>query len=203
MVLLVGVALAVSVVLSWRVLLARVDERVNAELAHEADKLRSYASSATDQQGRPYTKVDALLERYLRETLPEAADEAFFSVVAGRPAHRSLGTAPARLDTDPAFVARVAAAREPSYGWADSPVGAVRYAVLPVRVVGDLRPGALVVLELRDLQRQEATDAVRVLTMSGSGHWQWRPWPAGWWPGGCWPRSGWSARPPNGSANPT
>jgi hypothetical protein len=139
MVLLVGLALAVSVALTWRVLLARVDERVNAEIAHEADKLRTFASSATDQQGRPYTEVDALLERYLRETLPEAEDEAFFSVVAGRPTHRSLGTAPARLDTDPAFVAWVAAAREPAYGWADSPAGAVRFAVLPVQVTGDPR----------------------------------------------------------------
>jgi signal transduction histidine kinase len=77
--------------------------------------------------------------------------------------------APARLDTDPAFIARVAAAREPAYGWADSPVGAVRYAVLPVQVSGDPRQGALVVLEFRDLQRREVTDAVRVLTLVGFG----------------------------------
>jgi hypothetical protein len=151
------------------VLLARVDERVNAEIAHEGDKLRTFASSATDQQGRPYTEVDALLERYLRETLPEAEDEAFFSVVAGQPTHRSLGTAPARLDTDPAFVARVAGAREPAYGWAESPAGAVRSAVLPVQVTDDARPAALVVLEFRDLQRREVTDAVRVLTLVGFG----------------------------------
>jgi signal transduction histidine kinase len=170
MVLLVGLALAVSVGLSWRVLLARVDERVNAELAHEAQKLRAFAASATDpRSGRAYTEVGALLERYLQETLPEAEEEAFFSVVAGQPVHRSLGTAPARLDTDPAFVARVAAAREPAYGWADSPAGAVRYAVLPVQVSGDPRQGALVVLEFRDLQRREVTDAVRVLTLVGFG----------------------------------
>jgi two-component system OmpR family sensor kinase len=169
MVLLVGLALAVSVGLSWRVLLARVDERANAELVHESRKLRTFASSATDHRGNPYRKVDALLERYLQETLPEAEEEAYFSVVAGRPTHRSLGTAPARLDTDPAFVARVAAATEPTYGWADSSTGAVRYAVLPVRVAGDPRPGALVVLEFRDLQRREVTDAVRVLTLVGFG----------------------------------
>jgi signal transduction histidine kinase len=170
MVLLVGLALAASVALSWQVLLARVDERVHAELAHEAQKLRAFAASATDPAtGRPYTQVDALLERYLRNTLPEAEEEAYFSVVAGRPRHRSLGTAPARLDTDPAFVARVAASQEPGYGSADSPVGAVRYAVLPVRVAGDPRPAALVVLEFRDLKRREVTDAVRVLTLVGFG----------------------------------
>jgi signal transduction histidine kinase len=169
MVLLVGLALVVSVALSWRVLLARVDERANAEIAHEARKLRTFAAAATDQQGRPYTKVDTLLERYLRETLPEAEEEAFFSMVAGRPSHRSLGTAPARLDTDPAFVARVAAARKPTYGWADSPAGRVRYAVLPVQVAGDPRQAALVVLEFRDLQRREVTDAVRVLSLVGFG----------------------------------
>jgi hypothetical protein len=133
MVLLVGLALAVSVVLSWRVLLARVDERVNAELVHEADKLRSFASSATDRQGRSYSRVDALLERYLRETLPEAEDEAYFSVVDGRPTHRSLGTAPARLDTDQAFVARVAAALAPAYGWATARPGRCATPCFPSR----------------------------------------------------------------------
>jgi nitrate/nitrite-specific signal transduction histidine kinase len=34
---------------------------------------------------------------------------------------------------------------------------------------GDARPGALVVLEFRDLQRREVTDAVRVLTLVGFG----------------------------------
>ena len=63
MVLLVGLALAVSVGLSWRVLLARVDERANAELVHESRKLRTFASSATDQRGNPYRKGDALLKR--------------------------------------------------------------------------------------------------------------------------------------------
>ena len=48
MVLLVGLALAVSVALTWRVLLARVDERVNAEIAHEADKLRTFAEADSD-----------------------------------------------------------------------------------------------------------------------------------------------------------
>jgi nitrate/nitrite-specific signal transduction histidine kinase len=66
-------------------------------------------------------------------------------------------------------VARVAAAREPAYDWAGSPAGAVRYAALPVQVTGDARPGALVVLEFRDLQRREVTDAVRVLTLLGFG----------------------------------
>jgi two-component system OmpR family sensor kinase len=41
--------------------------------------------------------------------------------------------------------------------------------VLPVRVPDDPRPAALVVLEFRDLQRQEVTDAVRVLTLVGFG----------------------------------
>ena len=139
MMLLVGLALAASIVLTWRILLVRADERVDTEIEHETSKLWAFAASAADPAtGRPYQQVDALLDRYLQETLPDA-QEAYFSLVEGRPHHRSLGRPPARLDADPAFVAKVAGAREPSYGLTDSRAGEVRYAVLPVRVTGDRR----------------------------------------------------------------
>jgi signal transduction histidine kinase len=169
-VLLVGLALGVSIALSWQILLAGVNERVDTELAHEAEKLRSFASLASDPlTGQPYDRVDALLERYLQDTLPEAGGEAFFSVVDGRPHRRSLGEPPARVDTDPALVAEVAGIREPTYGWTTSAAGAVRYAALPVRVAGDDRQAALVILEFSDLRRQEVTDAVRVVAVVGFG----------------------------------
>jgi signal transduction histidine kinase len=167
-VLLVGLALGASVAVSWQILLVGIDRRVDAELAHEAEKLRSFASSATDPlTGRPYDRVDALLERYLQVTLPQADGEAFFSILEGRPHRRSLGDPPARVDTDPALVAEIAGITEPTYGWTTSDAGAVRYAALPVRVAGDERQAALVVLEFSDLQRQEVTDAVRVVAVVG------------------------------------
>jgi signal transduction histidine kinase len=169
-VLLLGLALGASIVLSWRVLLAGVDQRVDAELAHEADKLRSFASTAVDPlTGRAFDRVDALLERYLQETLPEVEHEAFFSIVDGQPHRRSLGEPPARVDTDTALVTEVTALREPIYGWTTSEAGAVRYAALPVQVAGDERQAALVVLEFSDVQRQIVTDAVRVVAVVGFG----------------------------------
>jgi signal transduction histidine kinase len=169
-VVLVGLALGVSVTISRQILVAGVNERVDAELAHEAEKLRSFASLASDPlTGGPYSRVDALLERYLQETLPEAGAETFFSVVDGRPHRRSLGEPPARLDTDASLVAAVAAMREPTYGWTTSEVGAVRYAGLPVRVAGDDRQAALVVIQFSDVRRQEVIDAVRVVGLVGFG----------------------------------
>lgn len=64
-------------------------------------------------------------------------------MVDGRPGVRSRRDPPARLDNDPAFLARVAAAASPTYGWVDTPAGKARYGVLPVRLQGDARRGAL------------------------------------------------------------
>ena len=100
MVLLVGLALAVSVALTWRVLLARVDERVNAEIAHEADKLRTFAASATDQQGQPYTRVDDLLERYLaRPSRRPRTRRSSASSPDGRPTAASARRRPGSIPT--------------------------------------------------------------------------------------------------------
>jgi hypothetical protein len=57
---------------------------------------------------------------------------------------------PARLDTDRALVRRLGHAGSPSYGWADTSAGRVRYAVVPVTVPGDRAQGQLVAVEFRD-----------------------------------------------------
>ncbi|TDB96743.1 HAMP domain-containing histidine kinase [Actinomadura sp. 7K534] len=169
MLLLVGLALAGSVAVTWSVLSARLDDRVDGELTHEANKLRSYSRNAADPAtGRPPANVSELLTDYLARNLPDDY-ETFFSVVDGRAERRSAQPPPARLDRDPAFVARVARARAPVYGTAPSAAGEVRYAVLPVRMSGDPRRAALVVVQFRDAQRAEVTETTRVLGFTAFG----------------------------------
>lgn len=169
MLLLVGLALAGSVAVTWSVLSARLDDRVDGELTHEANKLRSYARNGVDATtGRPPENVSELLTGYLVHNLPDSY-ETFFSVVDGRPERRSAQRPPARLDNDPAFVAEVAKATRPTYGWATSAAGEVRYAVLPVRMAGDPRRAALVVVQFRDAQRAEVTETTRVLGFTAFG----------------------------------
>ncbi|NVI92927.1 HAMP domain-containing histidine kinase [Actinomadura sp. BRA 177] len=169
MLLLVALALAGSVILTWSVLSARLDERINDELGHEATKLREYANGGVERaSGRSVRDVRTLLTAYLAQNLPDD-DETFFTVIDGRADRRSPYPPPARLDRDAAFVARIASAERPVDGWADSAAGRVRYAVLPVRMVGDPARGALVIVEFRDLQRDEEIETTQVLGVTAFG----------------------------------
>ncbi|MFG2022052.1 sensor histidine kinase [Actinomadura geliboluensis] len=163
MLLLVTLALGGSVFVTWSVQSARLDERVNEELGHEAAKLREYAQGGVEARD-----VRTLLTAYLAQNLPDE-EETFFTVVDGRADRRSPYPPPARLDRDAAFVARVAREERPAHGWADSSAGRVRYAVVPVRVAGDPARGALVVVEFRDRQRDEVVEATRVLGITAFG----------------------------------
>ena len=102
----------------------------------------------------------------MQSNLPDSS-EAFFSTLAGRAHHRSLGTPPARLDTDPEFVAEVSAATTPTYGWVDSDAGRVRYAVIPVRIgnTPSQERASLVVLQFRDVMAKPLEDMARVLAL--------------------------------------
>lgn len=156
----VALALAVAIFATWAILSRLIDDRVDAELGNEAEKLRRYAATAVDTRD-----VDTLLSGYLSYNPPDEW-ETFFTVVDGQ-AHKITGIPPlARLDTDEAFVARVASATEPVSGQTESTAGTVRYAVVPVEVAGDPRRGQLVIVLFYDHYRSEVMDAIRVLALT-------------------------------------
>jgi signal transduction histidine kinase len=163
MLVLVALAVGASVVVARSVLIARLDERLDRELAQEVSKFRSFAADF----GGP-GDVDTLLSRYLEQKVPDH-NETFFSIVDGQAARRVAADTPARVDTDAALVRRLARATRPGYGWADTPVGRARYAVVPVSVADDPRAGRLVALEFRDLERAEIDDSILVLIFVGLG----------------------------------
>jgi hypothetical protein len=147
MLVLVALAVGTSIVVARSVLIERLDERLDRELAQEVGKFRDFAAD----YGGP-SDVDVLLRRYLEQKVPDH-NETFFSIVEGRAARRVAAETPARVDANRDLVARLAAVTGPVYGWADTPVGRARYAVVPVAVAGDSRPGQLVTVEFRDRER--------------------------------------------------
>ncbi|MEW1836380.1 ATP-binding protein [Nonomuraea angiospora] len=162
----VGLALAVSIFVTWTILLARLDDRTNLELSNEAEKLRRYAATARDPEtGRTITDVGDLLTGYLALNAPDRW-ETFFSIVDGKADKITAIPPPVRLDIDDALVTRLAAATKPGGGEIESPKGTVHYAVIPVTVKADPRPGHFVVAILYDRHRDEIVDAVRVLGLS-------------------------------------
>lgn len=166
MLVVVGLALSVSIFATWTILLARLDDRVNAELVNEAAKLREYAKTAVDPDtGRPVGDVSALLTGYLAVNVPDRW-ETFFTIVDGQVDRITAIRPAARLDTDGDLVRLLAATNDPDHGSADSDAGVVRYAVIPVSLAGDSRPGHFVVAVFYDRHKEEIVDAVRVLSLS-------------------------------------
>ncbi|WP_211350163.1 sensor histidine kinase [Thermopolyspora flexuosa] len=166
MLLVAGIALAVAVFATWTFLLKRLDDRVNAELENEVEKLRGYVrTQVAARGGRPPDDVSRLLADYLAVNAPDRW-ETFFTIVDGAADKITAVAPPARLDTDDGLVRRLAAATRPTATWAESEAGTVRLAVIPVRVA-DPRPAHLVVAVFYDRQREEIVDAVRVLAIAG------------------------------------
>ena len=86
--LLAAVALAANLAISARVLLSQVGDRIDAELAHEADKARHWIARERDPvTNAAFSSVTELVRRYLETNLPEEG-ETYFSV-AGDAAHRA------------------------------------------------------------------------------------------------------------------
>ncbi|MGP3954372.1 ATP-binding protein [Nonomuraea sp. 3N208] len=156
----VGLALSVSIFATWTFLQTSLDNRVQAELENEVDKLRKYADN-----NRGFTNVGTLLIEYLKINSPDR-HETFFTIVDGQP-HRVTAIPPlVRLDTDDDLVARLATATRTVSGDVETAGGQVRYAVIPVKVTADPRPAHFVVAIFYDAHRDEIVEAVRVLGLS-------------------------------------
>lgn len=146
MLLIVTIALAGSVLATMQVLSVQADELADDELTRAARNFRTFATSPS---GRTHHTANALLTRFLRDTVPNRAETAF-SIVDGEPQRRTADTPPARLDTDPDFVQKVARVRTPTSASIETSAGTVRYAAIPVTVAGDPHHGVLVIAVFRD-----------------------------------------------------
>lgn len=161
MLLLVTIALAGSILATAQLLSARADSLATENLSHEAESFHTFAASPTGQAQR---SAEALLTRYLTDSVPDSG-ESYFSLLAGVPSRRSSAPPPARLDTDPAFVQELAGATEPIHGWWQSSAGRVRYGVIPVSVTGDQVDGALVIMQFRDVLAKPLFESVRIFSL--------------------------------------
>ncbi|MEU2825325.1 HAMP domain-containing sensor histidine kinase [Streptomyces bacillaris] len=166
MLLLLTAALAVptfGITVVWQ---SELDRRIDEQLLSEAEKLRAFARTSRDPYtGEPFTSGASLLTAFMTVHPPEH-DFAFFSVVDGRADRRSPGPVPARMDQDPQVVALVARASDTRIRWLDSPVGRVRYGVVPVQVAGDSADVRLALLAFRDRQLRHEREMARLLLYS-------------------------------------
>lgn len=159
-VLLLAAATVASVLVVRQVLLARLDERIDAALAQETQELRRLSDGNDPETGQPFrSDVPRILEVFLQSNVP-SRNEAFLTFVDGRPYLRSRAVAPYRLEVDPDLVERLGSVDATRWGTDDTPAGKIRYVAVPLRVGGETR-GVFVGAIFRDLEASEITPAVQ------------------------------------------
>jgi two-component system, OmpR family, sensor kinase len=166
LVLLAG-TIAVSVVANRALLLQRLEDRIDEDLAQEVDEFERLATKGIDPRtGDPFgTDVRALFRTFFERNVP-SADEEFLGLVGDRPFLRSAN-APYRLDEERDLVAAWAAMTRPTYGRSSTPGGEVRWLVVPVAGPEAERLGTFVVARFPAAERAEVDDAIRTAAIVG------------------------------------
>lgn len=166
--LIVAIALGLNIVVVDEFLHARAQAMVRTELGHEVVKFRQYAQRAVDPtSGQPFTNVADLLRSYLAEAVPDQ-DETLFSVVNGRPAHRTRNPVPARLDRNRQVIATASSATRPVTRSVSTANGTAVYAVVPVQA-GDGPPhAALVIAEFTGSAHDDVVQVVQITALASA-----------------------------------
>ena len=158
--------IAVSIIVDRALLLAQLDERIDANLVQEVAEFEQLAQGIDPDRGEPFgSDVAAIFDTFFERNIPDT-DEVFLGLVDGRPYLRSPD-APYPLEDVSPLVEYWAAASEPAYGSASTPGGDVRYLVVPVVVAGGDREGTFVVARFPAAERAEVDDAVRAAATVG------------------------------------
>jgi signal transduction histidine kinase len=162
-----AVVTLVSVLLVRQVLLAGLDDRVDAALVQESRELRRLIQEDSDPEtGQPFrTNVPRILEVFLERNVP-ARNEALLTFVEGEPYLRSRNVLPYRLDEDESLVERWSVVTRTDAGFVETPGGTVRYLAVPILAGGEVR-AVFVAAVFRDLEAKEIEPAVRAAALVG------------------------------------
>ena len=161
---LLAIAVIASVLVARQLLLVRLEESIDHQLAQEVSELRILARGRDPRTGRPFgTDVRRIFQVFLRRNVP-ARNEVILTYVDGRPYERSrtLRSPPYRLDEDPKLIARWGTLDEADEGEISTPGGPVKFLAVPVLVSG-APPATFVVAVFREPEEEELNDAITAL----------------------------------------
>jgi two-component system, OmpR family, sensor kinase len=164
-VVLVASALAISILVTRQVLVARLDREIDRALSQEVEELRTLTSGNDPATGEPFgADAEAILDTFLRRSIP-SPNEAFYTFVDGERFLSSFN-APQNVWEDEPLVDRWASTTEPVLADDHSVVGEIRYLAVPLITRNDAT-GVFVVAHFLDADRDEILVVVRVLTVAG------------------------------------
>jgi signal transduction histidine kinase len=165
---LLTIAVIASVLVARQVILVRLEDRIDHELAQEVSELRLLARGRDPRTGKPFgTDVRRVLEVFLQRNIP-TRHEVFITYVDGRPFRRSpiLRAAPYRLERDPQLTERWGRLKVTDQGEFSTPGGPFRFRAVPVLGTG-APPATFVVGIFRDREEEELNDAITALAVLG------------------------------------
>jgi hypothetical protein len=167
--LLVLLALLASTVVTWRLLIAASNERMDSQLRGEIEEFARLTESGVNATtGEPFSGVAEVLEFAITFNLAQP-NEKFLGYVDGEFAYQSRQQAPVLLSQDPTFSELAGAVSTSEAGLYESGAGEVRYIAVPVTLPGDPARGVIVVAYFADQERQAADEAARVMLLVGGG----------------------------------
>jgi two-component system, OmpR family, sensor kinase len=161
---LLAIAVIASVLVARQVLLVRLEERIDHELAQEVSELRILARGRDPRTGEPFgANVRRVFQVFLERNLP-ARNEVIITYVDGQPYRRSrtLRAPPYQLDEDPRLIARWGRLEQADRGEISTPGGRVRFLAIPVHIP-DASPATFAVAVFRDREEAELNDAFTAL----------------------------------------
>jgi two-component system OmpR family sensor kinase len=158
-VLILGLALSAAVFVERRVLIVRLEERIDEALVQEISELRVLARGRDPLTGERFRgDVPAIFDVFLRRNIPEQ-NETYVTYVNGHLYRRSFRDPPYRLDRDPRLNPRWNDLTVPERGRVETPAGVVEYQAVPVGAKkGD--SGVFVAAFFRDLELGQVQPAV-------------------------------------------
>jgi signal transduction histidine kinase len=162
-VVLLAVALIVTIVILRAALLANFSNNVDTRLASEVEQLQVVIAEGDPDTGEPFTDAERLFSVHLRRVLP-ADDDAFYTLVDGRPFEFTFGASAALL-ADPEVVERWSAITSSQFGDLSTEAGVARTLAIPVTL--DDSTGTFVVAAFIDGDRGDLTDIFRTIMAVG------------------------------------
>ncbi len=167
--LLILLALLVSTFVTWRLLIAATNERMDSRLRGEIEEFdRLTESGVNATTGERFTDVDEVLLFAITFNLADR-NEKFLGYVNGEFVYQSRQQAPVLLSQDPVFSTLAGSVSVTRAGLYESGAGEVRYIAVPVTLPGDPARGVIVVAYFADQERQAADEAARVMLLVGGG----------------------------------
>ena len=165
---LLAVALAVAVLVTRQVQVARLDRDISRELAQEVEELRVLADEGIDpRHGAAAGRRRRADLRHLPRAQRPERQRGLLHDRGGAPYRRSFN-APAALFDDEELLATWTSARAPTTGAFDTEVGETRFLAVPMTTNADSDPaGVFVVAFFPDADQAEIAQVIRVAAITG------------------------------------